>query len=350
MSSASSEPTDALPAPGTESVRYSVVVPVYGNEATIPMLLDRLVTLAGDLDGPMEAVLVVDGSPDGSLALLRQLLPTSGLRAQLLSLSRNYGALSATQAGLRAARGEYIATMAADLQEPVSLVEELFARLTTGDHDVAVGVRSGRKDPAMSSLLAKTYWAFYGRFVQKELPPGGVDMFGCTRQVVTELVRLDESHTSLVGLLYWLGFRRVEVPYVRNEREHGKSGWSFRRKLRYMSDSVFSFTDLPITLLITGGVLGVLGSSIAGVAVFTAWAMGDVQVEGYTPLMLMLLLVCSAILLALGIVGSYVWRTYENSKHRPGAVTLHHEHFHGGGSTTSEPRHDAVHEPVQAGR
>jgi glycosyltransferase involved in cell wall biosynthesis len=313
--------------PVTGGPRYSVVVPVYGNEATIPLLLERLAGLAGDLDGPMEAVFVVDGSPDNSLALLRGLLPTSGLRAQLVTLSRNYGALSATRAGVQVARGDYIAMMAADLQEPVSLVEDLFARLTTGDYDVAVGVRTGRDDPALSSLFAKAFWGFYRRFVQKDVPAGGVDMFGCTRQVAGELLRLDESHTSLVGLLYWLGFRRAEVPYARQEREPGKSGWSFRRKLRYMTDSVFSFTDLPITLLLTGGVLGVLGSLVAGIAVFAAWASGNVEIEGYTPLMLTLLLLCSSILLALGIVGSYVWRTYENSKGRPTSIVMSHETF-----------------------
>jgi glycosyltransferase involved in cell wall biosynthesis len=317
----------SLEAPTKTAVTYSVVVPVYGNEATIPLLINRLVTLAAEADGRLETVFVVDGSPDGSLLLLRRLLPTSGLDAQLVTLSRNYGSFSAIRAGLAVARGEYVAVMAADLQEPVSLVEDIFRELGTGEYDVAVGVRAGRDDPAVSSLASRVFWGSYRRFVQKELPAGGVDMFGCTRQVVTELLRLEESHTSLVGLLYWLGFRRAEVPYVRLEREHGKSGWTLRKKLRYMNDSIFSFTDLPITVLITAGVLGVLLSVVAGIGVFAAWASGNVEVAGYTPMMLMLFLLCSSILLALGIVGSYVWRTFENSKRRPGAVPMQHEVF-----------------------
>ncbi|RZU33076.1 glycosyltransferase family 2 protein [Blastococcus saxobsidens] len=309
------------------AVTYSVVVPVYGNEATIPRLVARLATLSREADAPLEVVFVVDGSPDGSLLLLRRLLPGSGLRAQLVTLSRNYGSFPAIRAGLAVARGDFVAVMAADLQEPVSLVEDIFARLATGDYDVAVGVRAGRTDPALSSLASRTFWGTYRRFVQKDLPAGGVDMFGCTRQVATELLRLEESNTSLVGLLYWLGFRRAEVPYVRQEREHGKSGWTFRKKLRYMTDSIFSFTDLPITVLIAAGLLGVASSTVAGVAVLLAWATGNVEVAGYTPLMLMLFLLCSSILLALGIVGSYVWRTYENSKQRPSAIPMAHEHF-----------------------
>ena len=309
------------------ALTYSVVVPVYGNEETIPALVSRLSALSHDLDDAFEAVFVVDGSPDGSLPLLRRLLPGSGLRAQLVTLSRNYGSFSAVRAGLAVAQGEYVAVMAADLQEPVSLVEDIFKRLATGEYDVAVGVRTERQDPAMSSAASRAFWAIYRRYVQKDLPSGGVDAFGCTRQVVGELLKLEESNTSLIGLLYWLGFRRADVEYARQEREHGKSGWTLRKKLRYMNDSIFSFTDLPITLLITAGLVGVAGSLVAGVAVFAGWATGHVKVAGYTPLMLVLFLLCSLILLALGIVGSYVWRTYENSKGRPGAVPMHHERF-----------------------
>lgn len=321
------EPTRSAGPAVETAVAYTVVVPVYGNEETIPALLSRLADLFRDLGGNCEAVFVVDGSPDGSLLLLRRLLPGSGLQAQLVTLSRNYGSFAAIRAGLAVARGAYVAVMAADLQEPVSLVEDIFRELSTGEYDVAVGVRSERNDPALSSVASRAFWGFYRRYVQKDLPAGGVDMFGCSRQVVTELLRLEESNTSLVGLLYWLGFRRAEVPYVRQEREHGTSGWTLKKKLRYMNDSIFSFTDLPITVLITAGFLGVLASVVAGVAVFVAWATGNVQVAGYTPLMLMLFLLCSSILLALGIVGSYVWRTFENSKQRPGAVPMHHELF-----------------------
>ena len=321
------EPKVARPASAEVAVTYSVVVPVYGNEATIPALISRLATLAQEIDGGFEAVFVVDGSPDSSLLLLRRLLPDSGLQSQLVTLSRNYGSFAAIRAGLAVAQGEHVAVMAADLQEPVSLVEGIFRQLATGDYDVAVGVRAGRNDPALSSTASRAFWGFYRRYVQKDLPAGGVDMFGCTRQVVTQLLQLEESNTSLVGLLYWLGFRRVEVPYERQEREEGKSGWTLKKKLRYMNDSIFSFTDLPITVLITAGFLGVVASVVAGVGVFVAWATGNVQVAGYTPMMLMLFLLCSSILLALGIVGSYVWRTYENSKGRPGAVPMHHERF-----------------------
>jgi glycosyltransferase involved in cell wall biosynthesis len=307
---------------------YSVVVPVYGNEPTLAEVVERLAGLAGELDGLLEVVFVVDGSPDGSLVLLRRLLAEERrFSSQLIALSRNFGSFSAVRAGLAAADGEYLAMMAADLQEPASLVRDFFRGLASGEHDITIGVRTARDDPVSDMLPARIFWWLYRRLVQREIPPGGVDVFGCTRQVGSQLLRLEESHTSLVGLLYWVGFRRLEVPYERQPRLVGTSGWGFRRKMRYLLDSIFSFTDLPITAIIVLGAVGVAVSTVWSLVVIVAWAAGSINVPGYTPLMLALFFVTSTILIALGLVGSYVWRTYENSKGRPSVVPMTHERF-----------------------
>ena len=315
---------------GGDRVRYSVVVPVYGNEATLPALIERLKIMAQGLDAPMEVVFVVDGSPDGSLLVLRKLLPMSGMPSQLVNHSRNFGSFAAIRTGFAVARGDYVAAMAADMQEPAELVEQFFEYLSSGEYDVAVGTRSGRDDPLTTTTLSKTFWSLYRRWVHPDIPPGGVDIFGCTRQVAARLVALDESHTSMVGLLYWLGFRRVSIPYRRAPRSEGKSGWSFKRKMRYFLDSVFSFTDVPITVLTSIGVIGGIGTLLAGVIVTVARLTGATQQSGYTPLMLVMLMSTFTILFGLGVVGSYVWRTYENSKGRPDSVPMSHEFFGSG--------------------
>lgn len=312
---------------GSDRVRYSVVVPVYGNEATLPALIERLKTMADGLDAPMEVVFVVDGSPDGSLLVLRKLLPMSGLPAQLVCHSRNFGSFAAIRTGFAAARGDYVGAMAADLQEPPELVEQFFEHLSSGEYDVAVGVRTGRDDPLTATMLSKVFWSNYRRWVHPDIPAGGVDIFGCTKDVAARLVALDESHTSLVGLLYWLGFRRIGIPYQRAVRTEGKSGWSFQRKVRYFLDSVFSFTDVPITVLTSIGVIGGIVTLLASVVVIVARLTGAIQASGYTPIMLVILLSTFTILFGLGVVGSYVWRTYENSKGRPDSVPMSHEVF-----------------------
>jgi glycosyltransferase involved in cell wall biosynthesis len=306
----------AAPSP----IRYSVVVPVYRNEDTLPALLTRLAELAGRLDGPMEAVFVVDGSPDGSTRLLARLLPDAPLPSQLIEHSRNFGSFPAIRAGLGAARGDYIGVMAADLQEPPELMEEFFAALARDGADVAVGRRVGRADPALGALGSRVFWAAYRRAVNRDIPSGGVDVFACRRAVADQLGEMNEAHTSLIGLLYWVGFNRVEVPYTRSPRPSGESGWTARKKLQYLRDSVFAFTALPIRSLVALGVAGSAVTLAVGAAVFVAWASGAISEVGYTPLMLTTLLSTFLLLLGLGVVGSYVWRTYENTKGRPSSV------------------------------
>ncbi len=324
-----------MPLPPSESaasgdeIVYSVVVPVYGNQDTLGALIARLTEVAGRLDAPAEVVFVVDGSPDGSLAVLRRLLPEAAIPSRLVAHSRNFGSFAAIRTGIAAARGSYIGVMAADLQEPPELMEAFFERLRSGDVDVVVGRRVSRSDPALTSFASRTFWGLYRRTINPSIPRGGVDVFGCTREVATQLLGLDEAHSSLVGLLFWIGFRRAEVPYSRAPRPSGKSGWTFRKRSRYLLDSVFSFTDIPISLLSTVGIVGGLLTTLAALIVFVGWAIGRIADPGYTPLMLVMLLSTFTLLSAMGIIGSYVWRTFENSKGRPFAIPMSTEDFPG---------------------
>lgn len=310
----------ALPYASGPEPRYSLVIPVYKNEEGLPALLDAVAELDRRLSGRLEAIFVVDGSPDRCYAILHSQLPDVTFRSQLLAHSRNFGSFAAVRTGLRSARGAYLAVMAADLQEPPELVVRFFTRLETDEADVIVGTRQGRSDPWTTRLTSGAFWRLYRTLVQPDVPMGGVDVFGCSARVRDALLAFPESHTNLVGLLYWLGFRREEVSYDRLKREHGRSSWSLRKRSRYMLDSIFSFTDLPITALLVLGALGTLGSLGVSALVFLAWATGRIAVSGYTPLALMISTSTTIVLLALGLVGSYVWRAFENSKARPLSV------------------------------
>lgn len=310
-----------------EDIVYSVVVPVYTNEDTLGPLLEALLVVAGRLPAPMEAVFVVDGSPDRSLEVLRQVLPSAGIASQLLVHSRNFGSFAAIRTGLAAARGHYVGVMAADLQEPPELVEQFFTILGTGTADICVGRRESRQDPALTSALSRTFWWLYRRVINPQIPRGGVDVFGCTAEVARRLLALSESHSSLVGLLFWVGYRRVEVPYSRRERHAGSSGWTMRKRLRYLTDSVYSFTDIPIQILSAVGLVGAGFTLVVGAIVFGFWLAGVIREPGYTPLMLTMLFSTFVLLAGLGVVGSYVWRTYENSKGRPNAIAMSHSTF-----------------------
>jgi glycosyltransferase involved in cell wall biosynthesis len=305
----------------------SVVVPIYRSSGSVPELLAALEALDRDLDGALEVVFVDDGSPDDSHQQLATRLAGVGLRAQLLALSRNFGSFAAIRAGLEVARGERFAVMAADLQEPPELILEFDSLLRTGEHDVVVGRRTVRRDPLAVRLASTTFWALYRRLIQSEIPPGGVDVFACGLAVRDEILRLRESHSSLVGLLMWVGFRRAEVPYERRVRTVGRSSWTLRKRLRYMTDSVFNFTDLPIRLLLWVGVLGLASAVAFSLVLIGAKLAGDIPVPGYTATVLIVTSFGALNCLGLGIIGSYVWRTFENTKARPNYIVSSRREF-----------------------
>jgi polyisoprenyl-phosphate glycosyltransferase len=305
---------------GSHRMKFSVVIPVYKNEESIPRLLKTLSEMSVQLCGEMEAVFVVDGSPDQSFSLLRSHLDELGFPAQLLAHSRNFGSFPAIRSGLMAARGAYFGVMAADLQEPPELLIAFFKALESDECDVAIGTRIGRNDPILSRLASKIFWALYRRLVVHDMPEGGVDVFGCNRVFRDQLLKLEESRSSLIALIFWLGFRRKLVGYQRLERQEGKSSWTLRKKIDYMMDSIFAFTDYPIRLLIRLGAIGLFLTVALGVAVLTASLAGHINVPGYTATMLVILFFGAVNVFSLGLVGNYAWRAYENSKKRPMAL------------------------------
>jgi glycosyltransferase involved in cell wall biosynthesis len=302
----------------------SVVIPVYGNEASLPELIQELEALHAAIGRPLEVVFVVDGSPDASAAVLRERLQRASFSSQLLLHSRNFGSFAAIRTGLEAARGDFMGVMAADLQEPASLMKEFFDKLEAG-HDVVYGVRGERNDPAISSLSSRLFWGFYRRFVMPELPPGGVDIFGVTRAARDALLSMAERNSSLVAQLFWIGFARAPVTYTRRPRPYGSSAWTLKKKLKYLTDSIYGFSDLPIRVLTNTGVLAMSLAFLGALLVLIARVLGDITVAGYTPTILTVTFFGGLNSFGLGIIGQYVWRAFENTKSRPlSIVSLRH--------------------------
>ncbi len=305
----------------------TLVIPVYKNEGSIPDLLIAIEGLNTKLAGNFEAIFVIDGSPDRCYEILRERLPKQRFQSQLVLLSRNFGSFPAIRVGLQAGRGDRFAVMAADLQEPPELVIKMNTQLLTHHYDVVLGVREGRDDPFLSRLASKAFWNLYRRYVVTEIPEGGVDVFGCNKVFRDTLLTLDERHSSLIAQIFWLGYRRKSISYIRLKREHGTSAWTFSKKLNYMMDSVFAFTDLPIRLLMRlGGVTTIL-AAVFGIAVAISRLLGLITVSGYAMTINVIVFLGAANLLGLGIVGSYAWRTYENTKGRPLAIPMRIENF-----------------------
>lgn len=305
----------------------TLVIPVYKNEGSIPNLLLTVADLHQKLNGELQTIFVIDGSPDRCYELLRDALPSQPFKSKLVLLSRNFGSFAAIRTGLELIESDRYAVMAADLQEPPELVLEMDRVLRFEPVDIVVGTRESRNDPLSSRIPAQFFWWLYRRYIIPDVPPGGVDVFGCTRAFRNTLLKLDERHSSLIAQIFWLGFRRKLISYVRKPRQHGESAWTLRKKINYLMDSVFSFTDLPIRLLVrVGGSTAVL-AGLLGMVITGGKLMGLISVPGYAMTMLTIIFLGAINLFGLGIVGSYAWRTYENTKGRPHTIPLHIHDF-----------------------
>lgn len=300
---------------------FSLVIPVFNNAPTLDRVIEACESLNQKLDQSLEVICVVDGSPDDSFSVLTRHLGRTSFPLTLIKLSRNFGAFSAVRAGLRAARGNYFSVMAADLQEPPSLIFDIFSGLKLGDADIIIGQRRSREDGFLAGALSGLVWKILRAFVFRDLPKGGVDVFGCNQVFLNALLKLRESNTSLIGQLFWLGFNRKLILYDRLKRPIGKSGWSLSKKINYFLDSIYAFSDLPIKILSFLGLCGVTLSIILGAIILSFRIFGStVTVPGYAATLTVLLFFFGLNSIGLGVVGGYAWRAYENTKERPDVV------------------------------
>lgn len=303
---------------------YSLIIPVYKNEGSIHDLLEAIKYLAKELHDSLEVIFVVDGSPDKSFELLSNQLGSYSkfYRSKLIALARNFGSFSAIKAGLEYAKGNYFAVMAADLQEPIELIINFFKSLKADEADITFGTRTVRNDPYLSKLFSGLYWKLYKTFVIKDMPKGGIDVFGCNAIVRDQIIKMNEAHSSLIGLLMWIGYRRKTINYIREKRKHGKSAWTMSKKLKYLSNSTFAFSNLPIRLITFIGLCTSLIAFIFGLIIIYDRIFNQIVIPGYAATILTILFLMGVNMLSLGLIGSYIWRTYENSKMRPQHIVM----------------------------
>ena len=299
----------------------SLIIPLYRSEPNLPRLFRELIALAAKTPVPLEVVFVNDGSPDRCAEIVARSAPQFPFPCHLVELSRNFGSFAAILAGLRHGRGDYFAVLAADLQEPPDLVLELLRRMASGEADIVFGTRSARADPFLSSIASSLFWRFYRTAVNRDIPIGGVDIFGCSRQVRDELLAMREVDSSLMALLFWIGFRRAFVSYERQARTEGRSAWTIRKKFRYALNSIFSFSDLPVRVLLLIGGVGMFGAAALGLVVLVSKLIGNIPVQGYTAIVLTVVFFGGLTATGLGIIGQYLWLTLQNVRQRPLFVT-----------------------------
>ena len=299
--------------------KLSIVVPVYYNEKNLkPLYEDLKEKVLEKLDCAYEIVFVNDGSKDGSYEVMQELAAMDE-NIKLVNLSRNFGEHLATLAGMAECTGTVAVRKAADLQEPSKMILEMLEKYRAGAK-VVLAVRKDREEPLSQKMFSKIYCWMMRKFALANMPQGGFDTYMISRQVIDILVEISEKNAPLTEQVLWSGFESEKVYYVRQKREIGKSGWTLSKKIKLTVDSLISFSYFPIRCVSVVGALSILGTVIGGIVILVEHFMGRITVEGYTTIVLLILLAFGIVMLTLGVMGEYIWRILDEVRNRPSYI------------------------------
>jgi dolichol-phosphate mannosyltransferase len=298
--------------------KLSIIIPCYFNEGNIPVTSRELIANEALFPSELtfEYVLVDDGSGDGTLRELLTFQAAYPDKVRVVELAGNVGSYNAIVAGIEQATGDCMAIITADMQDPPELMVQMYDYWRKG-LKLIIGNRQDREETGLQQLFAKTFHALMKKIALPNIPDGGFDFVFFDRQVGEHILELKERNSNLFYLMVWLGYPYVNIPYVRRKREIGKSRWTIQKKIKLFIDSILAFSFFPIRAISVLGVgMGFVallyGLYILGVKVF-----GGIEVEGWTTLMLVLLFVSAFQMIALGIIGEYVWRGLDAARSRP---------------------------------
>jgi dolichol-phosphate mannosyltransferase len=294
----------------------SVVVPLLNEEDVLDETYARLKENLDALGEPYEMVFVDDGSTDRSRAILAA-KSMNDPTVRVVALSRNFGHEMATTAGLQHARGQAAVVIDADLQDPPEVIKEFVRKWREGYH-VVYGVRQQRKgESALKKLTSFLFYRLMGRIADVPIPADTGDFRLLDRRVLDVYRQFREEPRFFRGLIGWVGFRQVGVPFVRNPRHAGQTKYRYSRLLRLAFDTITAFSTLPslVITLLAGAMI--LGSAVFAGVVVTLWAVGSVQVEGWMWAALGFLGLWNLQFACLAVLGEYVVRTHRHTQRRP---------------------------------
>ena len=302
--------------PRSASIRYSFVIPIFNEEAVLPLLVARMDLLLAGLDGAAEVIFVDDGSSDASaswLAARTKLNPAF----RFIALSRNFGHQIAITAGMDAARGEAIIVMDADLQDPPEVVTDMIARWKDGFQVVYAKRLSRAGETAFKRATANLFYKLLNGLTHVEIPRDVGDFRLIDRKVLDAFKAMPERDRFVRGMFAWLGFKQTSVEFHRPERAAGETKYPFIKMLRLAINGVVGFSDTPLRAAIWAGVSVSALALAYGFYVIAMWLAHSTLVSGWSSTIVIVSFLCGVNMLMTGIVGLYVGRIYNEVKHRP---------------------------------
>lgn len=293
----------------------SVVIPIFNEEKLVDELVKRIISSVESFTQEYEVIFVDDGSTDQSLEKILS-LQKQNRNIKILSLSKNFGHQAAYTAGLEHAKGDLVAMMDGDLQDPPELLSEMYRKISDEGYDLVSGKRNGRKGKNSRDLYAILFHLLFKHIgeIKNMENTGNYSMM--KREVVDALLSMKEKVRYLPGLRTFIGFRQGYVEFIRDYRFRGNPKMSIRKLFILAADAIFSFSRFPVRFCLIIGSIGALVFMCAGIYVLIAKANGF-AVIGWSSTLLSIYFLGSIQLLFLGILGEYVYRNYKESQNRP---------------------------------
>lgn len=294
----------------------SIIVPAYNEEETIELFFDEVNAQTLDLPLDKTFYFINDGSSDRTLDVIKTLSQKHS-NVKYISFSRNFGKEAALLAGLRAASGDFVTVMDADLQDPPSMLNEMYDKLQEG-YDIVGTRRVSRKDePFIRSIFARAFYKIMNTISSTQMVDGARDYRLMTRQVVDSIVELPEHNRFSKGLFSWVGYDVFYLEYNNVERVAGKTSWSFWGLLHYSIDGIINFSDAPLSLATFIGFISFLISLCMSLFYALKTIIWGEIVQGFPTLIILILMLGGLQLLSLGIIGKYLSKVFLETKQRP---------------------------------
>lgn len=296
----------------------SLIVPCYNEQESLHLFMEELNrVLPGINDITPEVILVNDGSSDNTLPIMRELAAQYEC-VRYLSFSRNFGKESAMLAGFTAAKGDYVAVMDADLQDPPALLPELLKAVREDGYDCAGTRRTTRKgEPVIRSFFARCFYRFINMVSQTQLVDGARDYKLLNRKAVDALIAMPEYNRFSKGLYEWIGFRTKWFEFENVERVAGETKWSFWKLFIYSLEGIVAFTTFPLAVASFLGMLCMLIALIIIVVLCVRQIVWQSSVDGWTSMVCVVVLLSGVQLFCVGIIGQYISKMYLEIKRRP---------------------------------
>ena len=295
----------------------SIVVPCFNEEACLTMLHERLTATArGAAGADYELVLINDGSRDRSWEIMQR-LAASDPHLVAVNLSRNHGHQLALTAGLDLCRGDKILVIDADLQDPPELLPKMLESMRENEADVVYGVRKSRRgETAFKRATAHGFYRLLSRATEIDIPLDTGDFRLVSRRALDALLAMPEQARFIRGMVAWIGFKQLPFPYDRDERFAGETKYPLRKMVGFALDALTSFSSAPLKLASHAGLILSLGSLLLIAYIAYAWLAGE-SIQGWTSLMLVVVVLGAIQMFVLALMGEYIGRLYNEAKRRP---------------------------------